>query len=292
MSPSQQRPVGVMLLAAMFVWIGGFGTLVFPLFMLLGNFGFIWRGLFGAVIHSDTGIAILGDVLTGLWFLAYVAYLVIGIGLWKLKNRARKGVLVISALGIAGGLIAGIVAGRQSLLMGLSISVWCISLCGWQAWYLMRPRVRYAFGDWRKYSPTGEWIEPPALTKRGKIGIGIAWPVTTIGLFMTLLFFAIESTMRNSEAYRMAMNSAQASPCVVKALGTPLKAGFITGNVEESGQNGSADYDFAIRGPKDRGFLSVDAKKSQGKWTLNSLVFSHHAHDMRIVPALSDTPCQ
>jgi len=254
--------------------------LVSPLMIFTGTIGRLWPELLGSIFHSELGIKIAGGALSVVWFLAYVAYLIIGIGLWKLKNRVRKAVLVICFLVAICGVVAGIIAGLHHPLIALACMVWSVSLCVWQAWYLMRPRVRYAFGDWRKYTPAGEWIAPPALSKRGRIVVGIALPATTIGLFVTSLFFGIDSMMRSSEAYRMSMSAAQSSPCVVTLLGTPLHSGFISGNYDESSERGSAEYDFSVEGPKGKGYLSVEAKKSQGKWILESLVFSHNAHDM------------
>jgi Cytochrome oxidase complex assembly protein 1 len=289
---TQNRPLGVTLLAVIFLWIGGFGTLLFPIIAFAGDMTWVWRTVLGSILQTEAGIRAASHVINTALFLAYVAYLVIGIGLWKLKNWARKAVLVIIALGGTGGLVAAIVVARQQPLIGIACATWCISNSGWIAWYLMRPRVRYAFGDWRKYTPAGVWIEPPALSKRGKIAVGIAVPVTTIGLFVTSLLFAVDSMMRNSAAYRMAIDDAQASPCVAAVLGTPLHGGSITGNYEENGERGSADYDFAVRGPKGKGYLSLEAKKSQGKWRINSLVLSHNAHDTPIVPAPTDSSCQ
>jgi hypothetical protein len=90
--------------------------------------------------------------------------------------------------------------------------------------------------------------------------------------------------MRTSDAYKLTMSTAQASPCVVNALGSALESGWMmTGSLQESSIEGSADLSIPVRGPKGKGNLDVQAKKLSGNWRIDSLVFSHGAVHSSIV---------
>jgi hypothetical protein len=172
MLSQRKRPVGVTLLAIVFLWIGCFGTLIFPILALTGSTSELWHLILGPVIHSGTWMKALSGVLNSVWFLFYVAYAVIGFGLWRLRDRARKTVLGLSIFGIAASAVVAVLLVR-SFMYGLVVFGAALVEFGWIAWYLVRPRVRYAFGAWNRYAPTGEWIEPPGLSKRGKLGIAL-----------------------------------------------------------------------------------------------------------------------
>ena len=165
-----KRPIGVTLIALAFLWIGCCGTLFLPIIGLTGEMSALWRLSFGSIIHSEAWLKTISYVLDSVWFLLYVVYAVIGFGLWKLKNWARKSVLGIAILGVIGGLIASLVFVRP-IALGISVIGMAVVEFGWLGWYLMRPRIRYAFGAWNRYSSAGEWIEPPGLSTRGKLGV-------------------------------------------------------------------------------------------------------------------------
>lgn len=292
MNIARRRPIGVTLIALMFLWIGCFGTLVFPIIELSGGTSILWSHILGLRIQSATWIKAISYALDGLWFSFYVIYAVIGFGLWKLKNWARQSVLAIIAVGVIAGIVVSFVFVRP-ILLGISVLGGIAVEFGWIAWYLLRPRVRYAFGAWNRYSVTGEWIEPPGLSKRGKQGVGIL-AVTSIGLlFVVPLFFAVDAMMKNSDAYKLTMSTAQASPCVVSSLGSPIQTGWLmTGGIEESGAEGSANLSIPVSGPKGKGNLDVQAKKLDGSWRINTLVFTHGPNRSNIIPSESTHACQ
>ncbi|HTX77880.1 MAG TPA: cytochrome c oxidase assembly factor Coa1 family protein [Terracidiphilus sp.] len=289
MRSNVRRPVGVMLFAVMFLWIGGFGTLFFPLIALTGGVSDLVKLWPGSAFHSQSALRLISYVLGTAWYFCYLAYLVIGIGLIKLKNWARKSVVGIALFGMGASLIVVFVFVRPFLLATAG-ALWCSSCCGWSAWYLVRPRVRYAFGAWRKYTPEGKWVEPPGLPTRAKVATGIAVPLTTVGVFATLLFFAINSMLHSSGAYRVTMNAASASPCVVNALGGPLKTGWMSGNIEEGSQKGAAEFKIPVEGPKGKGNLEAEAKKLDGEWKVESLVLTQNSRSMQVIPAQSGCP--
>lgn len=290
MNSARRRPIGVTLIALMFLWIGCFGTLVFPLVELSGGASVFWSQVLGSRIQSVTWIKALSYALDCLWFSLYVIYAVIGFGLWKLKNWARQSVLAISAAGVIAGIVVSFVFVRP-ILLGICVLGGIAVEFGWIAWYLLRPRVRYAFGAWNRYSVTGEWIEPPGLSKRGKQGVGIL-AVTSIGLLAVPPIFAVDAMMKNSDAYKLTMSTAQASPCVVRSLGSPIETGWLmTGGIEESDAKGSANLSIPVSGPKGKGNLHVQAKKLDGSWRINSLVFTHGTNRSNIIPSESTHDC-
>lgn len=292
MSYKPKRPIGVTFLALAFLWIGFCGTIAFPLIAFTATWHELGMSLFGARLATAGWFRAISGVLGWLWFFAYIAYAVIGFGLWKLKNWARKSVLVITALGIFGSLLCAIIFVRP---FSMSIAVVGIAFfyCGWLAYYLFRPRVRYAFGAWNGYGSDGQWIEPPGLSRWAKIGVGVLAPASLFLLFAIPLYFAIDSEMRNSEPYKLAINTAQASPCVVDYVGSPFEArGMMTGGVEESSQSGSASLEIPVKGPKGKGILEVEAKKSNGSWKIDSLVLSSGANRSNLVSADGGRGCQ
>ena len=295
MNPKPGRPVGVTLLAIVFLWIGGWGTLLFPLFLLFpGGLNPGWKLALGPMIHRPTLLTAVSWFLTAGWYLAYVAYLFIGVGLLKLRNWARIGVLVISGLGVFLGVIATAVLARYHPAIPVLIGLPAAMPFAWIGWYCMRPGVRFAFGAWPvKLDENSSPIPPPRLSTRDRILVGIFAGATTVGLFVVSLLITVSTVMRSSEAYRMAMNAAQPSPCVSNALGTPLTAGWwMTGSVETQGAKGSAELSIPVHGPKGKGDLNVEAKKQDGVWKIVSLDLEDKRGRTPIIPAPSGAPCQ
>ena len=292
MNPKRNRPIGITLIALAFLWIGCCGTLFLPIIGLTGGMSSLWRLALGSVIHSEPWLRTVSYVLNSVWFLLYVVYAVIGFGLWKLKNWARKSVLGIAIVGVTAGLVVSIVFVRP-ITVAISVIGIAVVEFGWLSWYLMRPRVRYAFGVWNRYSSAGEWIEPPGLSKRGKLGIGMLAATSVVVLFVIPLSFGVDAMMRSSDAYKLTMNTAKASPCVTNTLGSPLEPGWMMGgSITESSIEGSAELSIPVRGPKGKGSLDAQAKKLNGNWRIDSLDFTHGAVRSRIVPSESNQTCQ
>lgn len=291
MNPNRKRPIGVALIALAFLWIGCCGTLFLPVTGMTGGLSSLWRLALGSMIHSKAWLYAISYVLNSVWFLLYILYAVIGFGLWKLKNWARKSVIGIAIVGVIAALVVSLVFVRP-IILSISVIGMAVVEFGWLGWYLMRPRVRYAFENWNQYDSAGEWIEPPGLSKRGKLGVGTLTSASFVVLFMVPLFFAIGSMMRSSDAYKLTLNTAQASPCVIDALGSPLETGWMMGSITESSIEGSAELSIPVKGPKGKGSLDVQAKKLNGNWRIDTLVFTHGAVRSSIVPSESNQACQ
>ncbi len=292
MDPKRKRPIGVTLIALAFLWIGCCGALFLPIIGLTGGISAMWRLALAPVIHSEVWLKTISQVLDFVWFLLYVAYAAIGFGLWKLKNWARKSVLGITVVGVIAGFVVSLTLIRP-IILGIGVIGMAVVEFGWLGWYFMRPRVQYAFGAWSRYSPAGEWVEPPCLSRRGKVGIGFLVATSLFVLFVIPLYFAVDAEMRNSDAYKLAMNTAEMSPCITSTLGSPLQAGWMMGgSISESSVKGDAELSIPVRGPKGKGDLDVQATKLSGDWKIDSLVFTHGAIHSRIVPSESDHSCQ
>lgn len=94
---------------------------------------------------AEPGIA--GAILVALGFLA-VLFVVIGVGLWKLRNWARVTALVLMGLRVvllvAGTLLWLLLLGFDPLSLGLNLLF--ILVYAWILWYLLQPHVKRAFG--------------------------------------------------------------------------------------------------------------------------------------------------
>jgi hypothetical protein len=112
--------------------------------------------------------------------------------------------------------------------------------------------------------------------------------VLGVAVFVAGLFASIERSFRSSTAYAMALNRAQASPCVARTLGQPVEAkGFISGNMNTANDSGEADLEIPIHGPKAGGSLHVEAQKTTGGWAISSLTVEHSEGQIQLVPIAS-----
>lgn len=292
MPPPRTRPVFITILAIVFIWIGFGGTLIFPIVLLAGGMETMWKQLVGGAIHSELLVRAVYWLTITVWFLFYVAYAIIGVGLWKLRNWARTAQLVIFEFSIAVGiLIAAFLVRPPSL--AFAVIAGAVPPFAWFIWYLMRPRVRFAFGAWPSKAEADSAAEPPpGLSKSGKalVAAGI---VVTFALYIGALSFGIEDMTRSTGIYKIAMNYARNSPCVASVLGTPATPDRGTeGSWEENSRTGKADIEIPLHGPKDKGSLVVHAKKLDGVWNINSLVLLHGSERIKIEPASPTGGCQ
>lgn len=292
MNPNQQRPVGVTLIALAFLWIGIGGAIVFPIIILTGGMDPMWHPELESIIHSSTQLKVLSRALDIALYAVYIAYAVIGFGLWKLKNWARKCVLGICLFGVLAALIIP-PAFKMSVLMSICVIGMAATELGWMGWYLMRPRVQNAFGAWKRYTPDGEWIQPPRLSTRRRLVAGAVFAGLLVILFIIPLSAEVNELMKDSGAFELTMSTAQASPCVSGILGSPLETGWmISGNITESTTDGSADLSIPVKGPKGKGTLDVQANKPKGDWRIESLVFKHGSSRSIIIPSDSNGDCR
>jgi len=140
-----ERPIGVTILAVLEFISAGFILLLGLLLTVgLSALGAMGRGGEGGSVLGM--LAALGAAAGVLVMILAIIPLVIGIGLWKLKNWARIVVIVFSVLGLVSnlfGVIGGVSAGEMvslsSGVIGLGINVLVL-------WYMQQAHVKQAFG--------------------------------------------------------------------------------------------------------------------------------------------------
>ena len=107
--------------------------------------------------------------------------------------------------------------------------------------------------------------------------------VLLVGAFIATIFFFVFSMMKTNDAYQHSLEAARHNPEVVAALGQPIEDGwFVSGNFEENGPAGVANFSIPVSGPKGGGTVYVEAHKSAGQWNYNTLVVELDATHQRI----------
>ena len=126
----------------------------------------------------------------------------------------------------------------------------------------------------------GQYQAPPQPQQKGCLGRNWKWmlPVGCLGLILGLvalvggIFVFAMSALKSSEVYQGALKIAQTSPAAVGRLGEPIDDGWLVkGNVDLSGDRGSANFDIPLSGPKKSGTLHVLASTQGGEWTYEKL---------------------
>jgi len=91
--------------------------------------------------------------------------------------------------------------------------------------------------------------------------------------FVAAAFFLALGMMKQSDAYKIAVDRAQQNQSVIDALGSPISAGtFVSGSSHVEGPSGDAKLSIPISGPKGKGTVYVEATKSAGVWQFATLV--------------------
>lgn len=252
----------------------------------------LWRLIAPGAIHFEVLLKVTSYVFFSVWFLFYVAYAVIGFGLWKLKNWAYRATLALNEFFAVICVLALPFFVRTPALAFAVVSGTALPFA-WIVWYLRRPRVRFAFGAWHPtLDPASTAGPPPGLSKMGKALVVVSI-VASFALFLCLVMAAVEGMISASPIYGITVKQAQDSPCIKAMLGNPLTPRWGTeGSMEEGSVKGFANLEIPVRGPNGKGTLAVDAKKQNGVWTINSLVLRRGSEEIKILPAASASSCQ
>jgi hypothetical protein len=140
-----ERPTGVTILAVLeFLGAG--------LFALIGLLLLVGFGLLGGAAGQageSGGMAFLmglGAVAGVLFLVLALIPLVVGIGLWKLKNWARILVIVFSILGVLSNLAGAVVPLMVGEPVSAVSSIIGLGVNGLILWYMFQPHVKEAFG--------------------------------------------------------------------------------------------------------------------------------------------------
>ena len=111
------------------------------------------------------------------------------------------------------------------------------------------------------------------------------WPFSFIsralgcGCFALMMFCAgvgivlLMSSVKRMDHYKVATTSVKANPAAIAALGEPIEISwFVSGNFSFKGtQNGEASLKIPVSGPKGKGTVYVEGKKTDGTWTYEVL---------------------
>jgi len=297
----RKRPIGITLLALMFLWIGGWGTLMLPLTVVTGGVTPFRDLVVKWMEQSHPSLVPLAGVVVYLLFAIvyafYVAYAFIGFGLWKLKDWARRGFMAVGLLMIAMGVVAAIAmpkelgADASKTILSIAALLWCAAPGAWVIWYTRRPLVLAAFG---RYVPPPE--QPDALPQKASrktIVMMVVSGVMVMCVFGYAVFAVVQEMFQRSEPYKMALRQADGASCVATRVGIPFTTKRTTsGSLEESGSKGSADFSIPIRGEKGRGDLVLSAKEQDGRWTIQRLALTQNGQETEMVSEGVVVACQ
>jgi len=103
-----------------------------------------------------------------------------------------------------------------------------------------------------------------------------------VGIIL-LIMVLILRVIRGTDVYQEAVQKASTHPAVIEALGSPLEQGwFPTGNINTSGPTGEANLAIPLKGPKGKGTLYVEARRSAGQWHYHTLLLEIQATGERL----------
>jgi hypothetical protein len=91
------------------------------------------------------------------------------------------------------------------------------------------------------------------------------------------------SALRNADAVKLAVATAETNPLLGQELGSPLRVGWIvSGSIEVSPGAGHAELTIPVSGPREKGTLYVEAHKRAGLWKLEFLEFGRQNSSDRL----------
>jgi TonB family protein len=126
----------------------------------------------------------------------------------------------------------------------------------------------------------GGTFQQPVQQRKGCLGRNWKWmlPVGCLGLILIAvaviggIFLVAMSAMKSSDVYKGALDRARSNPEAVAALGEPIKDGWLVqGNVNFSGQGGTANLQIPVSGPKNSGTIQARAIYEGGAWMYERL---------------------
>lgn len=129
--------------------------------------------------------------------------------------------------------------------------------------------------------PYGAGLPPtPGPAKPTWLSRNVGWVVSAgclslvlLGCLFVMSIFGVATTaLKSSDAYSIALSTAEHDPVVIAELGSPLKAGwFVNGSVNVSGGAGHATLAIPLSGSVRSGKVNAVAEKAGGVWTFSSL---------------------
>lgn len=289
MNPKPKRPIGVTLFALVFLWIGCGGVLFFPIIAGAGAFTPLWDSLAGSAIHSRIWLKTTLILLCIVWYLSYVAYAIIGFGLWKLRDWARKSVIVINVVFGAACLLILPFLVRPAPLT-IAVVTWSSVIPASIAWYMHSSRVRFAFGTWSPGQGTSAITELPPGPTISEKALVVTAVIATFAVFIWGADSGVQELLRSSGAYRVALEQVGKSQCAASLLGTPIIAsGRVEGGFSEGSNSGSANLLITVLGPREKAQIEFKGTKAGGVWNTDSMELIHNSSGVQLVP--EKLPC-
>jgi len=138
-----QRPVGVTILAVL-AFVAAWGLVLMALLSLLGGALVSSLGARGVGMMAGLGAAVIA-----VFFLILAAVeVVVGIGLWKLRNWARIVTIVLCGLSFLGAVLSILNPFHIHVFFFLFLLRRLIyaAIYAWILWYLFQPNVKQSFG--------------------------------------------------------------------------------------------------------------------------------------------------
>jgi Cytochrome oxidase complex assembly protein 1 len=90
--------------------------------------------------------------------------------------------------------------------------------------------------------------------------------------FVAAVYLFASSIIRNTFPYHFATQHALESSVVSERLGAPLHIGwFIVGQINYTNSDGTAYLRIPISGPKGKGTIVLEGKRSEGHWNFETL---------------------
>jgi len=139
------RPTGVTVLAIL-NFLGAACMVIFGLLFMLG-LGLAGMGA-GSSGEGGAMALLLGlGAVAGVIFLVFAAVaIVVGIGLWRLRNWARILTIVLAAISLLP-LLPGLLMSMLSIeIFTMMFQLAFAAFYGWIIWYMLQPHVKRAFG--------------------------------------------------------------------------------------------------------------------------------------------------
>jgi len=114
-------------------------------------------------------------------------------------------------------------------------------------------------------------------TKAGLIFVGV------IFLFAIIMMFGIGSIFKDSEPYKISINYVTNSQEVMSRLGVPVETGFVSGNMQTSGPEGSANISYSIEGSSGEATVAVKAIMEMSTWSIECLIVNYEGSNEKTI---------
>ena len=97
---------------------------------------------------------------------------------------------------------------------------------------------------------------------------------------LVLMIFGL---IKNTTPYKVAIQEAASDQRVIGLIGEPIEPGWwVSGSTETSGGKGSTDLMIPVSGPNGRMTIYVEAQKSAGAWSYETLIAESEDSKQRI----------